>query len=246
MVLDSTQRTMVSIVQVMGARARRAREAKKLSRKAVFERFGDGYTESALQAIENGRNELSQEKMRRFSRLYRVPLYWLQALDVETRRDGTTVLVPDTANEDAALEKLSELPPPSESEESLQLVLTELEAVDTKGQPELNEYALGKALMIIVQALAGDDVAASITPEQLARLSAGLIDEMQVKPHDTSDDYVTHLSRLISVLVTDALRIRQVVVPAAYVERLELLTPRAVQFVLAASLAQQPPDAQEA
>lgn len=61
----------------IGARLEQARKAAGLSREQVAERLGEGYSVSAIQAHENGRNTLKAEKAIRFSDLYKVNLQWL-------------------------------------------------------------------------------------------------------------------------------------------------------------------------
>lgn len=63
--------------EAIGRRLEEAREKLDLRREDVAERLGSGFSVSAIQAHENGRNEATIAKLERYARLYRVPFIWL-------------------------------------------------------------------------------------------------------------------------------------------------------------------------
>lgn len=61
----------------IAARLQLARKKRGLTRKQVSERLGEGYSVSAIQAHENGRNRLNQENLVVYARTYSVDVPWL-------------------------------------------------------------------------------------------------------------------------------------------------------------------------
>lgn len=106
--------------QEIGERLRQAREAAGMDRKTVHARLGRGFSVSAVQAHENGRNDLRPSVMLTYCRLYKVSLPWLITGKGDPQGNGAAIDIDEIVLGDAiftALAGLKDLhPDPSDDE----------------------------------------------------------------------------------------------------------------------------------